>query len=242
MIETELRFPQRFTAMVSKNWGFIFWNEGNKASHDSNHAIITDFIGVESSVRELEFFYKSKGIQPRLYPSLQANELERISPSLNNHGFTIEMKESEYFVHDHESILHPVDELHIERIKKLDIDMMETIAVEFGGDWTIKVVEKHLMHPSYHLLGGFANGELASLASVGIFAGYSRVDDVFTRDKFRGKGFAGAMIHNLVNYHRAITDNHLYLYSDNPAAIKIYEKAGFSRVPQDFKTWIAYKE
>ncbi len=242
MIDTEIRFPQRFTAMVTKDWGFIFWNEGNKASHDSNHAVITDFIGVESSVRELEFFYKSKGISPRVYSSLKANELDRVRPALEGHGFTIQMKDDEYFVHDHESVLHPVDDLHIDRVKKLDINMMETIAVEFGGDWTIKVVEKHLQHPSYHLLGGFADGELASLASVSVYAGYSRVDDVFTRNKFRGKGFAGAMIHNLINYHRGLSENYLYLYSDNPAAIKIYEKAGFSRVPQDFKTWIAYKE
>jgi len=227
--------------MVTKNWGLMFWNEGNKASHDSNHAVITDYLGVESSVREIESFYKSKGIAPRIYSSLQVNDLERITPSLNKHEFILEVNDTEYFVHDHESILHDSDGLNIERVKRLDIDMMETIAVEYGGDWTIKVVEKHLHHPSYHLLGGFVDGELASLASVSVYAGYSRVDDVFTRDKFRGKGFAGAIINHLVNYHRGLTDNHLYLYSDNPSAIKIYEKAGFSLIPQEFKTWMAYK-
>ncbi|MDY0219165.1 MAG: GNAT family N-acetyltransferase, partial [Candidatus Cloacimonas acidaminovorans] len=74
------------------------------------------------------------------------------------------------------------------------------------------------------------------------FAGYSRVDDVFTREKFRGKGFAGGMIHHLINYHRNISQNYLYLQSDLPSAIKIYEKAGFSRLPKDFQFWVAYKE
>jgi len=242
MIDTELHFPQRFASMVNKNYGLVFFNEGNKASHDSNHAIITDLIGVESSLRDIEFFYKSKGIQPRLYPSLKANELDRLAPFLDNHGFVVDYKDDQYYLHDHESILRPVDSLQISRIHSLDIDIMETIAIEFGGDWTIKVVERHLLHPSYHLLGGFADGELASLASVSVFAGYSRVDDVFTRDKFRGRGYAGAMIHYLINYHKGLYQNHLYLYSDNPAAIKIYEKAGFSKIPQDFKCWIAHKE
>lgn len=241
MIDTELHFPQRFSTMVSKNWGLMFSNEGNKASHDSNHAVITDYVGVESSIRDIEFFYKSKGIIPRIYSSLQINDLERISPSLDKHGFVLELNDTEYFVHDHESILHEASDLQIERVKKLDIDMMETIAVEYGGDWTIKVAEKHLLHPSFHLLGGFVGGELASLASVSVYAGYSRVDDVFTRDKFRGRGFAGGLIHHLVNYHRGLSDNHLYLYSDNPATAKLYEKAGFSRIPQEFKTWMAYK-
>lgn len=242
MIDTELHFPQRFASMASKNYGLIFWNEGNKASHDSNHAVITDSIGVESSLRDIEFFYKSKGILPRVYSSLKANELERIAPALDKHGFTVQMTGDEYFLHDHESSLREADDLSIERVHKLDIDMMETIAVEFGGDWTIKVVERHLQHPSYHLLGGYVSGELASLASVSVYAGYSRVDDVFTRDKFRGRGFAGAMIHHLVNCHRSISQNYLYLYSNHPAAIKIYEKAGFSRLPQDFKCWVAYKD
>jgi GNAT superfamily N-acetyltransferase len=242
MIDTELHFPQRFASMANKNYGLIFWNEGNKASHDSNHAVITDSIGVESSLRDIEFFYKSKGIIPRVYSSLKANELDRIAPALDKHGFTVQMTGDEYFLHDHESSLREADDLSIDRVHKLDIDMMETIAVEFGGDWTIKVVERHLQHPSYHLLGGHVNGELASLASVSVYAGYSRVDDVFTRDKFRGKGFAGAMIHHLVNYHRGISQNYLYLYSNHPAAIKIYEKAGFSRLPQDFKCWVAHKE
>lgn len=242
MIDTELHFPQRFSTMLTKNWGLIFFNEGNKASHDSNHAVITDTVRVESSVREIEFFYKSKGISPRIYPSLGSNELERLMPSFEKHGFQVHQYDSKYFVHDHAGSLREVDSLHIERVKRLDIDMMETIAVEFGGDWTIKVVERHLLHPSFHLLGGFVDGELASLASVNIFAGYSRVDDVFTRDKFRGKGFAGAMIAHLVNYHKGLSDNYLYLYSDNPAAIKIYEKAGFSPVPHEFKTWMAHKD
>jgi GNAT superfamily N-acetyltransferase len=242
MIDTELHFPQRFASMTQKNYGFLFWNEGNKASMDSNHAVITDFIGVESSLRDIEFFYKAKGILPRIYPSLKAKDLEKIGPSMENHGFRIEIREDQYFLHDHESTLKLNDELHIERIRKLDINLMEAIALEYGGDWTIKVVERHLLHPSYHLLGGFIDGELATLASVSVFAGYSRVDDVFTRDKFRGKGYAGSLIHYLINYHRGISQNFLYLYSDNPATTKIYEKAGFSNLHQDFQCWIAYKE
>lgn len=242
MLDTELHFPQRFTNMTPKNYGMLFWNEGNKKSHDSNHAVITDHLGAEASIRDIEFFYKTKGIDPRIYQSYQPNELEKIGPALEHHGFTVEMMKDQFFLHDKASSLTPVPELRIERLRSLNIDVMETIALEFGGDWTIKVVERHLQHPSYHLLGGFIADELASLASVSVFAGYSRVDDVYTRDKYRGRGFAGAMIDYLVKYHKQISDNHLYLYSANPTAIRIYERAGFSPLPQDFQCWRAFKE
>ena len=242
MKETELHYPQRFASMMQKDYGLLFWNEGNKASRESNHAVITDLFGIESSLRNIEAFYKAKGIHPCIFSSLQNNELERVSTPLSQHGFKMEIKEHLYFLHDHESSVKPAEGLIIERINELDIDIMETIALEYGGDWTIRVVERHLLHPSYHLLGGYHDGELAALASVSIFAGYSRISDVFTREKFRGKGYAATMIHNLVLYHKGISQNHLYLFSDSLATARVYQKTGFTRLAQDFISWEAYKE
>jgi GNAT superfamily N-acetyltransferase len=242
MLDTELHFPQRFTTMISRNYGMIFYNEGNKKSYDSNHAVITDQLGAEASVRDIEFFYKTKGIPPRIYQSYGKNDLEKVRPALEHHCFQIEVNQEQFFVQDHNSRLEPVSDLNIERLKSLSIDVMETIAIEFGGDWTIKVVERHLLHPSYHLLGGFVNEELASIASVSVYAGYSRVDDVYTRDKFRGRGFAGGMIDYLLKYHKQVSENHVYLYSSNQAAIRIYEKAGFTKLPQEFVCWQAWKD
>jgi len=242
MKDTELHYPQRFASMQQKDFGLVFWNEGNKASLESNHAVVTDHIGVESSIRNIESFYKAKGINPCIYSSLIPNELDKIGESLENHDFQVEMKSHEYFLHDHESSLKPADDLIIRRIKQLDIDIMETIALEYGGDWTIKVVERHLLHPSYHLLAGFHNSELAALASVSTHAGYSRVSDIFTRQRFRGRGYAGAMIHYLVNYHRGISQNHLYLFSDHPGTTRIIEKGGFTVLPRDFQPWVATKQ
>ena len=110
----------------------------------------------------------------------------------------------------------PIDGLRIERVRNLTIDVMEAIAMEFGGDYTLRVAERHLQHPSYHLLCGFWEGEMVSLASVGIFAGYSRVDDVYTRTDFRCRGFAGAMLHHLIQNHIQHSTYHLYLNSSSP--------------------------
>ncbi|MCB5253154.1 MAG: GNAT family N-acetyltransferase [Candidatus Cloacimonadaceae bacterium] len=242
MKETELHYPQRFATMLQKDYGLIFYNEGNKSSQESNHAVIRDHIGIESSIRDIVSFYKSKGIKPCLFSALEADELPKIRPSLDKHGFQLEFKEHEYFLHDHEGSLRPAGDLVIRRLKKLNIDIMETIALEYGGDWTIKVVERHLLYPTYHLLAGFYAGELAALASVSIYAGYSRVSDIFTRKKFRGRGYAGTMIHHLVDYHRGLSQNYLYLISEDAGTTKVVEKGGFSRLPLDFQTWVATKE
>ncbi|HCX59487.1 MAG TPA: GNAT family N-acetyltransferase, partial [Candidatus Cloacimonas sp.] len=49
-----------------------------------------------------------------------------------------------------------------------------------------------------------------------------------------GKGYAATMIHNLVLYHKGISQNHLYLFSDSLATARVYQKTGFTRLAQDF--------
>jgi GNAT superfamily N-acetyltransferase len=242
LIETELHFAKRFTSVTPKPYGLLYWNEANKISHDSNHAIITDFVGVESAIKDIISFYKAKGITPRLYPSLKGDDLGILSSHLKNHGFIIETGDDQYFLHEKESEIEPVHGIHFEKIKQVTPELRELILSDDHEDFAIKVLERHLRHPGFHLLGGYVNEELVTIASVNIFEGYSRVDDVLTHKFYRGKGYSSAMIHHLVQYHKDHSDNYLYLYSAIPEAIKIYEKAGFVRIPHDFKSWRAHKE
>lgn len=242
MIDTELHFAQRFTSMTTKDWGLLFWNEGNKTSHDSNHAIIVEQLGVEATLKEIVSFYKGKGITPRIYPSLKQGELAALRPHLERHEFKIETYPVKYYLHQEESRVNPVSGIHFERLVKVDDMLMDMIIAGGGGEWTIKVVQRHLLHPSYHLLGGFVVDNLVCVASVSTFGGYSRVDDVMTHPFYRGKGYSSALIDHLVKYHKGISQNFLYLYTTVPEAGRIYEKAGFVEIPESFEGWSAYKE
>lgn len=242
MIDTELHFASRFTGMTTKDWGLLFWNEGNKTSHDSNHAIIIDQLGVESTLKEIFSFYKGKGITPRIYPSLKSGELESLRPHLERHGYQIESYPTKYYLHQQPSGIRPLDDFFVQRIRQVDDMLMNMIIEGGGGEWTIKVVQRHLLHPSYHLLGGFVEENLVCVASVGTFAGYSRVDDVMTHPAYRGKGYSSALIDYLVKYHKNLSDNNLYLYTKTPEAGRIYEKAGFVEIPERFDGWSAHKD
>ena len=58
--------------------------------------------------------------------------------------------------------------------------------------------------------------------------GLSRVDDVLTDPAHRGRGYAREVMRSLVDYHRRISNNILYLYADNPTAIRVYNDVGFA--------------
>jgi len=241
LIDTEVNFSKRFTNVTPKPYGLVYWNEANKDSHDSNHAIITDFVGVESSLKDIETFFKAKGIQPWLYPSFKEKELERLGPALQNHNFVINNHPHQFYLHNKDSLIEAQSNIHIERIRQMTPELQEYITENQEGESTIKVVQRHLSHPNYHLLGAYVNGALVAVASVNIFAGYSRVDDVHTHKFYRGKGYSSTLIHYIIQYHKRLSDNHLYLYSAIPEAIKVYSKAGFEPIAQNLKFWTAHK-
>ncbi len=241
LVDTEVNYARRFTNVTQKPYGFIYWNEANKDSYLCNHAIITDHLGVESSLKDISFFYKSKNITPCLFPSLQEKELEILTPHLKNHGFEIEMLDHAYYVKENESSITPVSGIFFSRLVQIKDDIKELILAEKYGDWAIKYLERHVKNPGYHLIGGFVNTDLVTIASLSIFEGYSRIDDVFTFSYYRGKGYSSALLHYLVNYSKEHNDNHLYLYAHYTKAEKLYEKAGFVRQP-NLKCWRALKK
>lgn len=241
LIDTELQFAKRFTNCTPKDYGLIYWNEGNKDSWDSNHAVISDFIGVGSSIKEITSFYKAKGITPRLYPAFKENELDMLTPLLEANEFVIQPQVNQFFLHEKDSAIKPVHGIRFERLRTITPELREFVLSYQYGEGAIKVLERHLSHPNYHLLAGFANDVMVTLASVNIFVGYSRIDDVYTHEFYRGKGYSSALINYVLQYHKEHSDNYLYLYSSIPEAIKVYGKAGFVPIAQNLKSWTAYK-
>ena len=241
LIMVEQQFAKRFTNVVPKPYGVIYWNEANKDSYASNHAIITDFIGIEGSLKDICGFYKSKDITPVLYPSLKENELSILSPYLKNHGFEIESLYHEYFLLQNEPVSTPIHGIYFDRLLQVKDDLKELLLSDNYGEWAIKYLERHLKSPGYHLIGGFANDELVTIASINVFEGYSRIDDAFTNKFYRGKGYFTALLHHLIEYNKEHGDNHLYLYSHFPESTKVFEKAGFVKL-ENLKAWRAIKK
>ena len=65
-------FPKIFTDYEERSYGILFYNEDNKDSFDSNHAVIyrdktEDLPGVLSDIVR---FYSSKGTRPIIYQSM----------------------------------------------------------------------------------------------------------------------------------------------------------------------------
>jgi len=241
MLGHELTFCQLFTNKVTTEYGIIYYNPLNPFSHDSNHAHILDIANnPEAAIRDIVAFYRNYGLVPRVYCSFIAGELTQLRPYLESQGFTVTMSNVEFMVFPHPFSANLDTTLPVRRITGLPDDIIELIRADDTGDWTVNVLKNPVNHENFHLLGLFEHDRRVAIASVQVMVGYSRIDNVVTFSAFRGQHFGTRLISYLVNYHAALSGNYLYLFADNPIAIRLYKNVGFRTVTINKPCWNAH--
>ena len=85
-------FPREITSYETRYYGVLFYNEDNKDSFDSNHAIIykEKINDIELVLIDIITFYKSKCIRPNIYQSIRDEGFfDEIKSELDKYGFKI---------------------------------------------------------------------------------------------------------------------------------------------------------
>ena len=83
------------------NYGFLFYNEENKDSYDSNHALIfwDKVKDLDQVLGEILRFYTAKGITPSIYQSISDDGyFEQIGDELTRRGFDFWTETQNYMV------------------------------------------------------------------------------------------------------------------------------------------------
>lgn len=244
MLELDKYFCEFFTNKEQRDYGILYHNTDNPLSYDSNHAHILNFDkDPVSIIQDIIRFYQHLNITPRVYCSFVDNELERLGPCFSDFGFKIETQKYTYFRFNPAFLTRVTTETDCRRVGEISQDLVDMIySDEDGGEWTVGVLRKHIHDTSFHLLGLYDSERLIAMAAVKTLDGYSRVDDVMTHKAFRGRRFGTRLMNYLVKYHADISDNYLYLYADDPIAIRMYENVGFKELPVQIPNWTAYLE
>lgn len=241
LIDLENNFSASFAAVCEKPYGRFFYNRDNPESHDSNHAIITDLsCDLDLALAEITAFYRDKDLVPRIYASFQPGEFDRLQPYLLKYGYKINHGGDRLLVWGNPSRIKPNLKLEVERVRVAGPGVIEMISPE--GEWWVKVLQKILLQPDFHLLVGSVRRNPVCIASLYFMDGLTRLDDVITAAGQRGKGYGSTLIDYAVRYHASLSANALYLWAVNPAAIRIYQAAGFAYYPLQPDFWTAWLE
>lgn len=238
----EVWFCESFTRKLETDYGVIFYNPDNPESHDSNHANIFRLDGdIDAILDDIVRVYRRRNLTPRIYNAYQEGELDVLRPHLEARGFTVQIHATTIFMLWHPTTIPEIDTPHaLRRITQMSDDLIDLIHTDDEGDWTINVLKNHLHDERFHLLGLYDQGKCRAMASVKIMDAYSRVDDVKTHRAFRGRHLGTTLMTFLLAYHSQHSTNALYLYANNPIAIKLYRNIGFQELELHQQHWSAH--
>ncbi len=94
-------FPKNIALYEQRSYGLLFYNEDNKDSYDSNHAIIykKNVSDINEMLNDIVAFYREKQIKPIIYQSIfDCGYFSSIKQELADFGFEYWEETQKYMV------------------------------------------------------------------------------------------------------------------------------------------------
>ena len=228
-IEEDL-FPKEITNWVERSYGFLFYNEENKDSYDSNHALVfrDRVTKLEQVLEDIVQFYSEKSITPSNYQSISDDgDFEQISDELNRHGFDFWTETQNYMVLLGDSKIHPSPSITVQKITRWEDTFAAHIFEAAGEPWEIDVAKRALMNHNTLFFVAYYNGLPVGMTHCHVSDSVCRVDYLLVSKEHRKMGIGRALIHHFVEYCNAHQIENCYLWPDGETAERIYQEAGF---------------
>lgn len=242
-IEEDL-FPREITNWIERPYGFLFYNDENKDSYDSNHALVfrDRVTELDQVLEDIVQFYCEKGIRPSIYQSISDDGyFDEVKNELSDHSFEVWTEPLKYMVLSGENTIIPNQEIAVQRVTQWD-DAFATHIFEAAGEpWEIDVAKRVLMNRNTLFFVAYYNGLPVGMTHCHVADGVCRADYLLVATNCRNKGVGRALIHHFVEYCNAHQIENCYLWPDGETAEKIYREAGFCVVATKHAGRAAYR-
>ncbi len=223
-------FPREITSYEKREYGYLFYDEDNKESYDSNHALIfKDKISDLGQVLDdIISFYKAKEIKPTIYQSISdEGYFEEIKGMLSDYGFESWSETQKYMILLESNSIVSNPEVVVNKVSDWDDEYGTEIFEKAGEPWEIDVAKKVLKNDNTMFLVAFYKGKPVGMTHCHITDGVCRIDYLLVSKEYRNIGVGRSLIHCFVEYFKANHIENCYLWPDGETAEKIYYEAGF---------------
>ena len=223
-------FPREITGWEEREYGLLFYNEDNKDSYDSNHAIIfkNKVTDLEQVLEDIVRFYTEKGIRPNIYQSISdEGYFEEMKSVLSDGGFESWTEPQKYMVLFGENTIIPNQEVVVQKVSEWKEEYDVEIFEKAGEPWEIEVAKKSLKNSNTLFFIAFYDGIPVGMTYAHINDDVCRVNYLLVAKECRNRGVGRALISSLVEYCNANQIDNCFLWTDGETAEKIYYEAGF---------------
>jgi len=226
-------FPREFVVFEEKDYGILFYDETNKDSYDSNHAVIfkEKIEDLDAVLDAVAAFYKSKGIKPMLYQATaEEGYFAENKDIFAKHGFKIWEEEIRVMVPVKESKLVTNPEISVKRVTEWDEVFATEIFEKAEETWEIGVAKRMIQNPNTIFFVAYYKNCPVGMTYVHVRDGVCRYDYILVSKEHRCIGVARALMNALVEYCKEQGVENCYLWPAGEEAQRIYLEAGFQTV------------
>jgi hypothetical protein len=231
ILKEELEFPKLFASIEEKEYGILFFNEDDRNSHDSNHAILYPdrIIDFEQVILDIKAFYLKRNLIPRIYQPFTDGYFSDREAVLTKNKYHVEIfGKSKFMLLSAENTIHVQRRLDIRRITKWNEQIASDVYLPSGEDYAVEVEKNSLKNNCYYLFAGYLGREIAALVSFHKSEHpCTRFDYIETAPKFRGNGYARELLSYTADYCRKNNLLNCFQWPAHKTSEKICYEAGF---------------
>jgi len=226
-------FPREFADCEEREYGMLFYDETNKDSYDSNHAVIYQnrIKDLNAVLKDITEFYHGKGMSPVLYQAMNDEGFfVEQTEVFARHGFRIWEEEQHFMVPMEENRLVTNPEISVKRVKTWDERFASEIFEKAEEPWEIGVAKKMIQNPNTRFFVAYYQRQPVGMTYVHVRSGVCRYDYILVSKEHRRIGVGRALMNALVEYCKEQRIENCYLWPAGEEAQRIYLEAGFRTV------------
>ena len=227
-IQAETEFPAAFTHCEQTLYGPLYHNAAIADSHDSNHAVlVTPGDDPAGAIAHLTARFVEIGVDPRLRYYGGRPCPKGLRSAMVDAGYSLIHSDQPpcYCLHrDRDKLI--ANDVNVRQVTECTPEHYADL-VAVHGERFASVTRCRANNSGARLYAAFVDGHVVATAISETVAGLRRVDEVHTTEEYRRRGIGRAVMTALILDHYATFDLPLYLWADNPHAIKMYESLGF---------------
>jgi len=231
ILEEDL-FPKSFTNFIEKEFGILFYNEDNKISHDSNHALF-----YKSKVHDLDLaldfiteFYTKMGIQPRIYQAVADTGYFKENESVfKKHGYSVWLEgPNDLMVLSAENSIKTTNKLDIRLVTEWDDRIATDICMPADESHEIEVIKRSIKNLNHRVFIVYVANEAVAITYFHL-SEYDccRFDYIIIAKKHRNKGYARNLLSYATDYCRINNLKNCFQWPAHKTSEKICYEAGF---------------
>lgn len=226
-------FPREIVAYEERDYGLLFYDEKNKDSFDSNHAIIykNKISDLRKVLEDIVGFYTGKGIKPIIYQSI-ADEgyFEETKETFSAFVFESWGEEQKYMVLTAANVIVPNPDITVEKVSEWKEEYGTEIFEKADEPWEIAVARKVIEKSNTLFFVAFCDGKPVGMVHAHVRDGICRGDYLLVSKEYRNIGVGRALMFSFVEHCRANNIENCYLWVEKETAERIYIEAGFREV------------